>query len=476
MLDRLSALDASFLNGEQSSTPMHAGSVAVLERPREGFGFEAVMELVRRRLDYLPRYRRRLLSVPGNLARPVWVDDVDFDLTYHVRRSALPAPGTDRQLFELVARLMQRPLDRDRPLWEAYYIEGLDGGRVALVTKTHQALVDGVRTVDLAQVLFEDAGERRDDGTDDGTADGAEWTPRRQPTWPSLVAGAVGEAASSPRDLVDNMRFLADGVVAGIGRTARTAGTAMSVAGALRRSSPAPAATRLNAPVSRGRVFAGVRTDLEAFRRVRAARDCTVNDVIFTVLSGALRQWLQSRGHVPSTASVRALVPTALQADDAEFSPAELTTSHIAAHYIDLPVGEPDPVVRLRHVSHAMCEQLRPTRPVTARAMVRMGGFAPATMHSMAARVAGAAPRGGFNVLIANTPGPQEPLQAGSAQLSAIYPVLPLAKDQSLAVGVTSYRGSVYFGLNGDRKAMHDVDVLAETIEESLEELRGSTW
>lgn len=470
MPDRLPALDAALLYGEQPSTPMHVGSVAVFERRSGGLDFDTAMRVIGQRLDYLPRYRKRLLPVPGHLAPPVWADDVDFDLGYHVRRSALPAPGTDHQLFDLVARLMQRPLDRERPLWEAYYIEGLEGDRVALVTKAHQVLVDGARTVDLAQILL-------DEGVADRTQAETEWTPRRLPGWPRLVADAVTDAASRPGELVENVRFLARDVVSSVGRTAQGAGALAAAARSVTGPARTAPARRLNSKVSGGRVFAGVRTELDAFKRIRSARDCTVNDVVFTVLTGALRKWLESRGHhVQSTASVRALVPTAVQHEDAEFSPAELTTSRLVPYLIDLPVGEPDPMLRLQHVAHEMAEQFGSDRPVTARTMVRMGGFAPATMNALAARVAGSVPRRGFNVLIANTPGPQEPLYAGPGRLSAIYPVLPLGRDQSLAVGVTSYQGDVYFGLNGDRKAMHDVDVLADMIEESLEELRGNKW
>lgn len=470
MPDRLSALDASLLYGEQTSTPMHVGSVAVFERRGGELDFDTMMQVIGQRLDYLPRYRKRLLPVPGHVAPPVWTDDVDFDLGYHVRRSALPAPGDEHQLFDLVARLMQRPLDRERPLWEAYYIEGLDDDRVALVMKAHQVLVDGVRTVDLAQVLL-------DEGVADRAAAETEWTPRRLPGWPRLVAGAVTDAAARPADLVKNARFLARDVVSSLGRTAQTAGSLASAARSLTGPARGGPARRLNSRVSGGRVFAGVRTDLDGFTDIRSVRDCTVNDVIFTVLTGALRTWLESRGqHVQRAATVRALVPTAVQHEDAEFSPAELTTSRLVPYLIDLPVGEPDPMLRLQHVAHEMAGQFGADRPVTARAMVKMGGFAPATMNALAARVAGMVPRRGFNVLIANTPGPQESLYAGPGRLSAIYPVLPLGRDQSLAVGVTSYRGHVYFGLNGDRKAMHDVDVLADMIEESLEELRGNKW
>ncbi|PXY26649.1 diacylglycerol O-acyltransferase [Prauserella coralliicola] len=468
MSDRLSALDASFLYVEEPATPMHVGSVAIFDRPRTGFDYGALLALVNHRLGYLPRYRQRALPVPGHLARPVWVDDVDFDLNYHVRRSALPAPGSDEQLFDLVARLMARQLDRERPLWEAYFIEGLADNRVALVTKTHQSLVDGLGTVDLGQLILDAGAAERDPGEDT-------WTPRRPPNRAQLVLDAVGEAVQRPGELVENARSAARDLAA---TAEKTIGAVGGLASALRSViRPAPAGP-LNCHVSGGRVFVGLRTSLDDFRKIRAQHGCTVNDAVFAVLTGALRSWLGSRGEpLDDSATVRALVPLAvLEPDAAEFSTAGLVNNRVKPYLVDLPVGESDPVLRLQHIAHAMAEHLDAERSVAARAMLKVGGFAPATMHSLAARAAGSFSGRIFNVLIANSPGPQEPVYAGSARMAAIYPVMPLARDQALAIGVTSYHGGVYFGLNGDRKALFDVRLVAEMIEEALEELKGTNW
>ncbi|PXY21068.1 WS/DGAT/MGAT family O-acyltransferase [Prauserella muralis] len=468
MADRLSALDTSFLYVEQPATPLHVGGVAIFDRPRGGIDYDSVLALVGHRLGYLPRYRQRVLPVPGHLARPVWADDVDFDLNYHVRRSALPRPGSDEQLFDLVARLMARPLDRERPLWEIYFVEGLEGDRVALVTKTHQALVDGVGTVDLGQLILD---------TMPGGSEPAEdtWTPRTPPSRAQLVLDAVGEAVQRPGELVENARSAARDVVATAEKAADAVGGVASAVRTVLR--PAPSGP-LNAHVSGGRVFAGLRTGLDGYRKLRTRHECTVNDVVFAVLTGALREWLSSRGHHPGpSAAVRALVPLAvLDPDTAEFSPAGLVNNQVKPYLVDLPVGEPDPVVRLQHIAHTMAEYLGGERSVAARAMLKVGGFAPATMHSLAARAASSFSGRIFNVLVANSPGPQRPLYACSARMSAIYPVMPLVRDQALAIGVTSYDGSVYFGLNGDRKALHDVGALAAMIEEALEELKGTNW
>ncbi|WP_328604116.1 wax ester/triacylglycerol synthase family O-acyltransferase [Amycolatopsis sp. NBC_00345] len=468
MPDRLSALDASFLYVEDHATPMHVGSVAIFERPRTGFDYGQLLDLIGARLAFLPRYRQRVLTVPGHLARPVWVDDTDFDLNYHVRRSALPQPGTDEQLFDLVARLMSRRLAPERPLWEAYFVEGLAGDRVALVTKTHQSVVDGVGTIDLGQLIL-DARPAAPEPFEDT------WTPRREPSRAQLVFDAVTETVQRPTELVENVRSAADDAVATLGKVAETLG---GVASTLRTVvSPAPSGP-LNVRVSGGRLFSVVRTRLEDFRKVRAEHGGTVNDVVLAAITGALREWLLSRGSsLTPTATVRALVPMAVRdAETAEFSTPALVGNQVAAFLIDLPVGEPNAVLRLQHIGHAITEHLESGRSVAARGLLKVGGFAPATLHSLGARAAGSLSGRIFNVMVTNSPGPQVPMYAGEARLVEMFPVMPLMRTQALAIGVTSYHGGVYFGLNGDRKAVFDVGLLGGMIEEALEELKGAHW
>ncbi|MDV6011578.1 wax ester/triacylglycerol synthase family O-acyltransferase [Haloechinothrix sp. LS1_15] len=464
MPDRLSAVDASLMYMEDASTPMHVGSLAVFERPATGFDFCSVRALVQQRLSYLPRYRQRVMAVPGNLARPVWVDDVDFDITYHVRRSALPEPGTDAQLAELVARLMSRPLDTERPLWEIYFVEGLSGDRVALITKTHQAVVDGVGTIELGQLILDDTPAEPDEGED-------LWRPRPQPSKTELVAEAVGETVQQPGVLVDNARSLAADAAGVLGRVTGVAGGIAATLRTLAR--PAPRCP-LNVEVSAGRVFAGVRTRLADYREIRAAHGGTVNDVVLAAITGALREWMLSRDVVlTDTTTVRALVPLAVvDADTMAHSPAGIVGNEVVPHLVDLPVGEADSVVRLQHVSHGMREHRDSGRWVAARSLARMGGFAPPTLHSLGARAAGTLSNRIFNLVVTNSPGPQVPMYAAGARMSEMFPIVPLLRNHALAVGVTSYDGGVYIGLNGDRKAVHDIDAFATMLEESVAELK----
>ncbi|EID55281.1 WS/DGAT/MGAT family O-acyltransferase [Saccharomonospora xinjiangensis] len=476
MADRLSALDASFLYVEEPFVPMHVGSVAILRRPESGFDYARLLAMVSRRLAYLPRYRQYVEFVPGHLARPVWVDDADFDLTYHVRRSALPAPGSDAQLFELVARLLARPLDRDRPLWELYVVEGLADDRVALVTKTHQSMVDGTATIDIGQLILDaEPTEPEGQGEEVGRPPWPEWAPSSRPGRAKLLLDAVTDSLRRPAEVVDNVRSAAQDLTSTAERVFDTAGDVATTVRSLVR--PAPRSP-LNARVSGGRVFAGVSANLEDLREIRERHGGTINDVVFAVFTGALRQWLLSRGRsLEQTETVRALAPLAVRAPDSVgFSSVGLLDNRVDPCLVDLPVGEPHPGLRLQHIAHAMAEHVRTRRSVAARAMVRVSGFAPATMYSLAARAASSLSDRLFNVAVANSPGPQQRLYAGEAPLERIYPVLPLSRGQALAVGVTSYHGGVYFGLNGDRKALSDVTVLAGAVTEAIEELKGTNW
>lgn len=466
MPDRLSALDASFLYVEDASTPMHVGGVAVFDRPDEGFSFDDLLCLVAQRLAFLPRYRQRVVSVPGHLARPVWADDVDFDLNYHVRRSALPKPGSDEQLFELVGRLMQRPLDHGRPLWEANFVENLAGNRVALVTKTHQALVDGIGTIELGQLILDPAPGEPDPADD-------QWHPRRQPSWSELVADAVADTVRSPGMIIETARSAVTDAAATAGKLVDTVGGMASAVRAMVR--PAPTGP-LNVEVSAGRVFAAVRTDLADYRKIRAAHSVTVNDVVLTAITGAVRDWMSARGAaLNSMSTVRALVPLAVaDSSTMAYSSAGIVGNEVEAYLVDLPVGEEDPVMRLQHIGHEMRRHLDTGRSVAARTLLRVGGFAPPTLHSLGARTAGSFSSRFFNLVITNSPGPQMPMYAGHARMIEMFPIIPLVRNHALAIGVTSYDGGVYFGLNGDRKAVPDVDIVARMVQESLEELKGT--
>jgi diacylglycerol O-acyltransferase / wax synthase len=464
MPPRLSALDASFLYLEQPTTPMHVGAVSIFRRPRAGFDYDRLVELIEQRIALVPRYRQKVRHVPGNLARPVWIDDPDFDVAYHVRRSALPKPGSDAQLTELVARLMSRPLDHTRPLWEMYLVEGLARGRSAVITKTHQAMVDGISAIDIGQVILDVSAEPR-------VLPEELWMPRPEPTALGLVLGAVTEAVARPGEVVDNVRVAAGDAMATVTKLTGAVGELFSMARTASR--PAPE-TPLNVDISTQRRFAIARTELETYRKIRAAHGCSVNDVVLSVVSGALRNWLLSRGEPVGPSSVlRAMVPLSVrgEADVPSSASAGTLGNRVSSFVVDLPVGEPSPVVRLHHVTHAMRAHTSTGQSVGADTLVRIGGFAPPTLHALGARAASGISRRIFNLVVTNVPGPQFPLYAAGARMLEMFPVVPLAKGQALAIGLTSYDGGVFYGFNGDRDAMSDVDVLAGMVDESLDEL-----
>ena len=280
MSARLSALDASFLYLEESTTPMHVGGVAVFRRPgQRRFDYDGLVELIEQRIALVPRYRQKVRYVPGNLARPVWVDDPDFDIAYHVRRSALPKPGSDEQLTELVGRLMSRALDHTRPLWEMYLVEGLARGRTAVLTKTHQAMVDGISALDIGQVILDVSAQPRRVAEE-------LWMPQPEPGTAQLLVDAVGEAVARPGLVLELARSATGDAVATAGKLAGAVTDLLVMARTASRRAPG---TPLNVPISAARRFAIARTGLDAYRRIRAAHGCTVNDVVLSVVAGALR-------------------------------------------------------------------------------------------------------------------------------------------------------------------------------------------
>ncbi len=464
MVTRLSPSDAAFYHRENTSTPMYVGSLSILRKPRGGLSYDALLETIERRLPQIPRYRQKVREITLGLARPVWVDDPDFDITYHVRRSALPSPGSDSQLHELVSRLAGRPLDRTRPLWEMYLIEGLSGSRLALYIKSHQALINGMSALEIGHVIA-DRSRRPAAGTEDI------WLPAREPSPGQLALDAVGDFLARPGQELRALRSTVADVVTNRVELADLGRRVTSVASSLtRRNAPS---SPLNTTVSRHRRFTVASALLSDYRRVHGRYDCAVNDVVLAVIAGALRNWLLSRGE-PVTASlaVRAMAPTSVYPDaDRNSAGPGQAIREVAPFLIDLPVGEGNPVVRLSQIAHSTETHSAAAKLVDARTIVTLSGFAPPTLHAMGTRVATHYPTRQFNLLITNVPGPQTQMYVAGAKLLESYAVPPLLPGQVLAIGVTSYFGRVYYGINADRDAMSDVDVFPELLTQSLEEL-----
>lgn len=460
MSDRLRPDDLSMWAGELPGSPLQNATLEIFQPGDRGFTYPDFVALVEDRIAFVPRYRQRIVTVPGGVANPMWVDDTHFDLSFHVRRSALPRPGSLEHLRDLVSRIISRPLDRSRPLWESYFIEGLADGRVAVLTKSHQILVDGVQTVDLTQVLLDVDPEPRPVVPD-------EWHPRREPTAAGLVLDAVADNLEHPRTLFESVQGQMGGLLRKVSGPTRLVGDvlgALDPRGGRHRSSP------LRGTLSEQRTFVAVQTSLADHRLIRQTHGGTVNDVVLATVTGALRNWLMTRGEsVGGQRQVKALVP--MSVIDDEMEPTSLG-SQVSGYPVELPVGESSPLVRLHQVSWSFKAHRATGKAVAADKLTGVAGFAPTTFHALGGRVAARElGRGDYDLSVTNVPGPQFPLYAAGAKMEASYPVPTLISGHALAVGVTSYNGLVCYGITADRDVMPDAGLLHQCFQESLEEL-----
>ncbi len=452
--DRLSTLDYSFLQLERQAAHMHVGGCAIFDGPAPGYS--ELVETLDARLHLVPRYRQRLVTVPLAQGRPVWVDDPQFRLPFHVRHSALPRPGNDRQLRSLAARIFSEALDRDRPLWELWLIEGLSDGRFAMLSKTHHALIDGISGVDIASVIFDTQG-----GAEATPPRPRRWAPRPLPSAAQLLADALVERASHPA-----------GAVQGLGALVRAprellarAGSALSGLGALAwiGLDPAPRSP-FNVPIGPHRRFTWVDASLADCRRVKRARDATINDVILAAVAGALGSYMRRHDFDTDGLVLKALVPVSVRdADDGPLG------NRIAAMWAPLPVGLADPVERLSVIAEAMAGVKRSGQAVGAQALTELAGFASPTLVAQAARLQ--ARQRLFNLVVTNVPGPQSPLYLLGRRMRAVYPLVPLAANTALGIAVLSYDGSINFGLNADYDALPDLESLARDLEQSIAQI-----
>jgi diacylglycerol O-acyltransferase / wax synthase len=454
-LDRLSSTDASFLHQEGPTSHMHIGGVLVFDGPPPEF--TDYLDHVRSRLHLVPRYRQKLTTPPLETGRPLWVDDPDFNLEYHIRHTALPAPGSEEQLFLLAGRIASQQLDRAKPLWESWLVEGLEDERFALVFKTHHALVDGVSGVDLATVLLD---------LTPSPAPPPEnlepWQPRREPSPVDLVAAGV-------RGMVGAATGMASRAVSAATRPGRSLGALRDAAEGVGEIvwaglNPAPE-TPLNVEIGPHRRFAVVRHQLEDYKVVKNAFGGTVNDVVLTVVSGALARWLRSRGVRTEGLEMRALVPVSVRTEAHKGT----LGNQLAAMRGPLPVYIQDAVARLEFVRGAMDGLKESKQAVGAATLSAVNNLAPPTVLAQASRLQFSTRL--FNLLVTNIPGPQFPLYVLGRRLRDLFPLAFLPKNHALAVAIMSYDGGIDYGLLGDYDALPDIDVIADGIDRSLREL-----
>ena len=448
--DRLTAVDASFLAQEGPTSHMHIGAVMVFEGPPPAF--EEFADHVRGRLHLVPRYRQKLAVPPLETGRPLWIDDPTFNLEYHLRHTALPSPGSEEQLRALAARIHSQQLDRTKPLWEVWLVQGLESGRFALISKNHNALVDGVAGMDLATVLFDV--ER--------VPPAQPWVPQPEPSAVALAARGVRGLAQLPFSAAGRALSAASRPTSSL-HTVREAveGVAEVAWAGLNRAPSTP----LNVPIGPHRRFVTIRSELSDFKRIKDAFGGTVNDVVLTVVAGGLRRWLISRGARVEGLELRALVPVSIRAAGERGN----MGNRLAAMRGPLPVYVDDPVARLQVVRQAMDGLKESKQAVGAEVLSGVQNLAPPTVLAQASRINFSTRL--FNLLVTNVPGPQFPLYALGRELLDLFPVAFLPRDHALAVAIMSYNGGMDFGLLGDYDAMPDLEALGEMIEASRDEL-----
>ncbi|MEK6277574.1 MAG: wax ester/triacylglycerol synthase family O-acyltransferase [Actinomycetota bacterium] len=452
--DRLSGLDSSFLHMERSGAHMHVASTTIFEGPSPPY--DEFREHIASRLHLVPRFRQKVRFVPLGQGRPVWVDDPHLNLSYHVRQTALPPPGSEEQLRTLSARFFSQKLDRDKPLWEMWLIESLEGDRFAIMAKSHHCLVDGVSGVDITTVLFD---LDREPETPPSTR--PDWLPAPEPSGVKLLGDALLERATSPREIVRGMRAAVRGprLVASQLRDGLAATGKLLAAG--RSAPPSP----FNVDIGPHRRFAWARADLDEFKRVKNELGGTVNDVVLAAVTGALGRYLRARGFETRDLELRAMVPVSVRAKEEHGA----LGNRVATMMAPLPVWCEDPVERLRLIAAAMGDLKESGQAVGAEIITQLTDFAPPTIAAQAARLQSR--QRFFNLVVTNIPGPQMPLYLLGREMEVVFPMVPLAEKQGLCVGIMSYNGQLNFGLIGDYDAMADLDSFALDLEASIEEL-----
>ncbi len=457
-MERLSVLDAEFLHVEDGVAHMHIAGASIFAGPSPDL--DQLTTMLASKLHRIPRYRQRVRSVPLELGRPIWVDDPHFNLTYHVRHTALPAPGDDLALRRLMGRLMGQALDRDRPLWEIWLVEGLEHDRWALISKVHHCMVDGVSGSDLLGIIL-------DVERDVALPEPEPWAPAAEPSvpakvldaWSGLASDALGLVRRAPaalRDPVGTARGLRD-TAAGLVQLGRHLGT----------TTP----TTLEGSISPHRVWAHATVPIELIRAIRSEVDATLNDVVLGVLAGAYRDLLRHRGEDPDTTVLRTLVPVSVRAPDAH----GVLDNRVSAILLELPVHIADPLERVLVVHDEMQRRKASHMSEAGELVIRLGNLAPpmviGPLMRAATRLLAEVPQRSVNTVTTNVPGPQFPLYCLGREMLAHLPYVPLSHGVRVGTAIMSYNGHLAFGITGDYDTAADVTVLSDAIQAGFDEL-----
>src|SRR2546428_2638258 len=458
-MERLGPQDASFLYLETPSVHQHVGGVAILDpstAPKGKLAYDDLVRVISSRLHLVPRFRQKVVFPPLPVARPLWVDDPTFDISFHLRRAALPTPGGRRELIDFVQRVISRPLDRTKPLWEAYLVEGLEDGLVAVLTKVHHAMVDGVAAIDLASAVFDLSPEPQ-------VLTPPAWTPEQEPDRLDLLVVGIRDQVVHP------VMGVADIVQRTLATPNRVLREAAEILGGLRKvveggglAPPSPC----NRKVGPNRRFAMADEPLQTFKDVKNALGGTVNDGVLATVAGALYRLLRSRREPTRNRVLRAMVPVSVRTKDQRSS----MGNRVSTIFVGLPVGPMGAKKRLGLIRERTKSLKESNYAVGAEFLMNIGTWAPPTIHAMAARAA--ARTRVTNLVVSNVPGPRLPMYIAGARLLAQYPIMPIGETMGLSIAVTSLAGTMAFGITADWDTLPDIEALGEAIDDSLAELR----
>ena len=462
--DELTAQDAFFLYAERPEAPLHIGAVYIFEGVPGARGALGIEKTLEERLHLVPRYRQRVRFRPLNLGHPVWVDDPDFDLDHHVRRAALPPPGTDAELRDYAASVLATRLDVHRPLWELTVVEGLSGGRVALINKVHHAMVDGISTVDIGTLLFD-----------------LDPAPPPSPSPPSWRPRPAPDDLSLAQDSLEGLRRIATGnpltlpfrlpqLVRGAAQEALASPWAGAATLALSLVRPGPQLP-FNRLISPHRRVHHLVLPLAALKETKDVFAATVNDVVLAVVAEATYRWLEERGELTAD-NMRVLCPVSVRDPDQRYQ----LGNQVSGMVVELPIAAMPAATRLARIVAETGELKRSGQAVAARNLTAITSWAPATLHALGSRLA-SEPRIGLqsrvNMVVTNVPGPQVPFYTGGARLLEVWPFAPVYHTLGLSVALVSYAGSVHIGLNADRDLVPDLNRFGRQLKAAADEFHA---
>jgi diacylglycerol O-acyltransferase len=451
-MEWMSPIDSSFLHVENGVTPMHIGGVSIFAGPPPPF--EDLRAMVAGKLGLVPRYRQKVRFVPLAVGSPAWIDDPHFSLDYHLRHTAVPAPGTEAQLRQMAGRVFSQHLDRSKPLWELWMVEGLQEGRWALLSKVHHCMVDGVAATDLMSVMFSDSTVPAAPG---------EWSAPPEPSWVEVLLRTAIRRAS-PAGTLDALQHGLRAPRETLLSLAEIARAAVSAGRTLRPVAP----SSLIGPIGPHRRWSWAAARLTDVKAVRVALGGTVNDVVLTVITNGFRELLQSRGEeVAEQDVVRTMVPVSVRRRGEK----GVYNNRVSAVFASLPVGLADPVQRLEEIRAEMDGLKQSKQAVAGDVLTSLSGFAPPLLLALGSRLVTLSPRLNMHTATTNVPGPQQPVQTLGRRMLESYPYVPVVGSIRIVVAIFSYDGGLYFGITGDYDSAPDIDVLAAGIERGMDDL-----